>query len=133
MATIRLRGSKWQVQVRRTWLSRYFEIILLRKDAVAWARQIEAQADRAGIPADPRIHQVGRSDQKVSGRTVLKRGARVEHAVLSRLLNDPMSGLALSQIGPETFAKYRDHRLKTVTPGTLKRQLNPIRNMFEGR
>jgi integrase len=39
--------------------------------------------------------------------------------------------LALSEIGAETFARYRDQRLKTVTPGTLKRQLNPIRNMFE--
>ena len=51
--------------------------------------------------------------------------------MLSKLLTDPMCRLTLSQVSSTTFARYRDHRLKSITAGTLKRQLNPIRNMFE--
>jgi integrase len=31
----------------------------------------------------------------------------------------------------DDFARYRDERLETVTPKTLKRQLSPIQNLFE--
>jgi hypothetical protein len=55
MATIRKRGAKWQVQVRRTGypsVSRSFQI---RKDAEAWARQTEMQADRSELPSNMKV------------------------------------------------------------------------------
>src|SRR5262249_20633905 len=53
MATIRRRKSRWQVQVRRRGhrLSRTFR---LRADAELWARQLEAELDRGGLPTDSR-------------------------------------------------------------------------------
>jgi hypothetical protein len=53
MATIRKRTHKWQVLIRRSNLSisRSFHHL---KDAQAWARQMEAQADRGDLPPDPR-------------------------------------------------------------------------------
>ena len=42
MATIRKRGAKWQVQIRRVGVRAMFNV---RKDAEAWARQMEVQAE----------------------------------------------------------------------------------------
>ena len=50
MATIRKRG-KWQAQVRRSGHRGISRSFILRKDAVAWAREMEVQADRSGLPA----------------------------------------------------------------------------------
>jgi hypothetical protein len=50
MATLRRRGKRWQVQVRRNGrpsLSRSFQ---LKSDALAWARQQDLEADRQGLP-----------------------------------------------------------------------------------
>ncbi|KYH01610.1 hypothetical protein [Bradyrhizobium sp. DOA1] len=52
MATIRQRGKKWQVQVRRAGSGAVSKSFLRRKDADAWARQMEIQADRSELPAD---------------------------------------------------------------------------------
>ena len=52
MATIRKRGAKWQVQIRRVGfrpLSRSFHI---RKDAEVWVRLMEVQAERSELPSD---------------------------------------------------------------------------------
>jgi hypothetical protein len=49
MATIRERGTKWQTQVRRLGTAPITRSFLQRADVVAWARQIEADADRRGL------------------------------------------------------------------------------------
>src|SRR6266404_3270407 len=84
MATIRQRENKWQVQVRRAGSRAVSRSFLLRKDACAWARQMEVQADKAGLPADPkRLKTVtlGELIKRYQAEiTVGKRGARVEQA-----------------------------------------------------
>ena len=52
MATVRKRGDRWQVQVRRQGFSPTSRTFQLRADALTWARQMEAQADRLELPAD---------------------------------------------------------------------------------
>lgn len=53
MATIRKRTNKWQVLIRRQGLTTSRSFLIL-KDAQAWARLMEAQADRGALPPDPR-------------------------------------------------------------------------------
>lgn len=58
MATIRKRGDKWQVQVRRKGVPPLSRSFFLKADAQAWARQIELEADRSGLSPDTAIlHQ----------------------------------------------------------------------------
>jgi integrase len=135
MATIRQRGDKWQVQIRRAGERPHSKSFYFRKDANAWARQMEVRADRMDLLPDPRrLKQftlgslVRRYQQEI---TIKKRGASVEHAVLSRFLLDPICALSLSDLRADHFAKYRDQRLKQIKPCSLKRQLNPIRHLFE--
>jgi hypothetical protein len=54
MATIRKRRDKWQVQIRRKGQSSVSKSFNVLKDAKAWARQLEIQADRSDLPADPK-------------------------------------------------------------------------------
>jgi len=50
MATIRKRGDKYQVQVRRKGFPPLSRSFLKLKDARQWATQCEQQADRQGTP-----------------------------------------------------------------------------------
>ena len=94
MATIRKRGAKWQVQIRRAGsrpISRSFHV---RRDAEAWSRQMELKADRCELPKDPRALQrvtlaelVERYRDTVSSR---KRGYDVERIVLNAFLGHPI-------------------------------------------
>jgi integrase len=135
MATIRKRGAKWQVQVRRVGhrpVSRSFHVL---KDAEAWARQIEVQVDRSDLPGDPKILQritlgglVERYRDTVS---IKKRGYSVERIVLTAFLRHPICRKRLSEIRAEDFAAYRDERLMAIKASTLKRELAPLHNLFE--
>lgn len=135
MATIRRRGVKWQVQVRRVghrFVSRSFHVL---KDAETWARQTEVQADRYDLPNDSKALQritlaelVERYRDTVS---VKKRGCDVERIVLNAFLRHHISRKLLSEISGAHFAAYRDERLKTIKASTLKRELAPLHNMFE--
>ncbi len=55
MASIRKRGDKWQVQVRRLGCPPVTRSFLLKADAETWARQTEVEADRRSLPADARV------------------------------------------------------------------------------
>jgi integrase len=135
MATIRQRGEKWQVQIRRSGSRAASKSFLRRKDAEAWARQMEIQADRSEMPADTRsLKAITLGDLIARYRTEVtpnKRGAAVEDAVLAKMLLDPICKLPLSQLATSDFARYRDKRLQSVASTTVKRQLNPVQHMFE--
>lgn len=54
MARIRRRKGKRQAQVRGQGHRQLARSIIHRRDAEAWARQAEAELDRAALPVDPR-------------------------------------------------------------------------------
>lgn len=135
MATIRKRTGKWQVQIRRAGTRHLSKSFLIRKDAETWARHMEAKADRDDLPIDVRqLRQVVLRDLVLRYQqeiTPKKQGASVEHVVLDRFMRDPICALKLSELRTEDFARYRDQRLKSIKATTLKRQLNPVRHLFE--
>jgi hypothetical protein len=135
MPTIRKRRQKYQVQIRRLGLSPISRSFHLLKDAQAWARQMELQADRRDLPADPKALQHMRlADLVVRYRdtvTPRKRTALAEHLVLNAFLLHPICGRRLSEITRADFAAYRDDRLKEIKPSSLKRSLVPIHNLYE--
>lgn len=134
MATIRKRREKYEVQIRRSGLRQMSRSFHRLSDAKEWARQMEVRADRRDLPADARVlagltlaDLVNRyRDMVCTG----KRGGAIERIVLAAFLRHPICKRRLTEITPADFAKYRDDRLKQVKPATLKRQLAPIRNLF---
>ena len=134
MATIRKHRRKWQVRVRRDGVA-VSKTFTLRKDADAWAREIEVKADRALLPPNSRIlKQITLADlvsRYKDDVTPNKKGAANEVVVLDAFLRHPICQKRLSELTVGDFARYRDERLAKVKVNTLKRQLNPIQNMFK--
>ena len=54
----------------------------------------------------------------------------METIVLNAFLRHPICKKQLSELIVGDFARYRDERLQRVKVKTLRRQLNPIQNMF---
>jgi integrase len=134
MASFRKRGSKWQVQIRRKGLHPFSRSFLTLKDARAWARHLEAQADRRDLPPDRRVlDQMTLGDlvrRYLDSVTPKKRSCASERAVLRAFLSCPIASKRLSDLRTEDFAAYRDERLKAIKPTSLKRELTPIRHLF---
>jgi integrase len=141
MATIRRRNDRWQVQVRRVGHPALSRSFLQRTDALAWARQTEAQLDKTGLPVDTRELQklkvsdlVGRYLAEIVPK---KRGAEIETAILKAFLRSRVASLSLSNLSPKHFATYRDQRLtkghkgKPLQPVTVRRELGILSHCFD--
>jgi len=137
MATIRRRGDKYEVQIRRSGLQQVSKTFHLFKDAQAWARHMEVQADRHELPSDPRVLQqvtlgelylVTRYRDTIASK---KRSYDRERFMLSTLLAHPICRRRLSEVTSAHFAAYRDERLQDIKPVSVKRELAPVRHLFE--
>ncbi len=135
MANIRKRNGKWQARIRRAGQAETYRTFHRKADAQAWARQMEAQAERHGLPVDrDRLKGltvgdlIARYDREV---VVLKRCAAVESVMLGALGREPFARLSLAELSPEPFAAYRDRRRRTVKPATVVRELGLLQHMFE--
>lgn len=135
MATIRNRNGKWQAQVRRNGHTPRSKSFLSKRDAEKWARQMEAELDATALAFDPRVLErttvrdlLGRYREEV---TVSKRGHASENKRLDSFLRQTWVDKPLSKATPQVFSRYRDERLRTVSPGTVIRDLGLLRAIFE--
>jgi integrase len=135
MATIRKRGSSWQVQVRRDGFPPLTKSFSTRADAAEWARDKERQIDRAELPTTIRDFKgmtvadlLRRYEQEVTPR---KRGAKVEQSRLRQLLGNSISNASLHNLTGALVSHYRDDRLKVVKPASVRRELVVLRHVFE--
>lgn len=135
MSTIRKRGTKWQVQIRRRGFAPLTRTFAFKADALEWARDREVLADRHDLPPSAKaLDAITLRDLVVRYRDEVvpdKRGALVETIVMNAFLRDSICSKRLSQLTTADFATYRDRRLAEVAGTTLRRQLAPLRNMFE--
>ena len=135
MATIRKRGDKWHVQIRRKGSPHLTRSFTRRSDALEWARHGEITADRRGLPTDPKLlERLTVSDLVTRYRDELvpkKRGHEIETIILNAFLRSAIAQTTLSDVNPAQFADYRDQRLKTIKPATLNRELGLIQHVFE--
>lgn len=135
MATIRKRNGKYQVQVRRQGCAPISKTFLKLDDAKAWARLTEVEADQVGLPVDPRVltkTTVGTILERYRDEIVVKkRGREVETLIVDAMLRQAWCKRSLAQIDSATFAEYRDTRLRTVQPCTVKRELGILQHAFD--
>ena len=135
MATLRKRGHKWQVQIRRRHhpaISRSFH---LRSDALAWARQKELELDRCGLATEHKAlgaltvaAVVTRYRDEVVPR---KRGADRETIALNAFLRRDLARVNLNSLTPGVVAKYIDARLTSVRSSSVNREIDILRHAFE--
>ena len=135
MATIRKRGDKWQVQVRKAGQPPASRSFIKKADAQLWATQMEAEADRQGLPAD------WRSLQQTTLRDIIeryrdsivpqKRGREIETIVLNAFLRHRIARHSLADLSPGHFAQYRDERLKAVKAVTFNREIGLVQHALD--
>jgi integrase len=135
LASLRKRNGKWQVRIKRTGLQPIYKSFNRKCDAQLWARQMEAEADRHGLPAN--VDQlksitvadlIDRYDREV---VALKRCAKVESDMLKVMKREPFARLPLSRLSTEPFTTYRDKRVQKVKAATVCRELGLLQHMFE--
>ena len=110
----------------------------LQSERTQWNGQDKWRSEPIGaeLPADPKALQritlgelVRRYRDSVSPR---KKTGLLKESYSTRFSDPPRSASGqLSELCTEDFATYRDERLKDIKPTSLKRELVPIRHMFE--
>ncbi len=135
MATIRKRGNKWQVQVRRKGFTPTSRSFYRKSDAETWARHTEARADRRGLPPNPellsRLTVAELIERYRDTVTVKKRGRETETGRLNVMLRHRLARIRLADLTPAHFSAYRDERLRTLKPGTIRRELSLLQHVLE--
>ena len=129
MASIRRRNGKYQVQIR---VGSYRRSQSFRKlnDAKSWARKEEELAEQRrylGSKYEP-CNLAEILVRYVRDVTPHKRSCDTERIVLKMLLKEAWVNEPLPQINAATIAEYRNRRLASVKPATLKRQLNIVKH-----
>jgi integrase len=124
MASIRKRGSSWHVQIRQSGQPSLTRSFKKKPDAVAWARQTEAEIDRRGLhPSRSDLEQQTVSDllkryrderlKEVSGGTVRRHLAVLQHAfnVAIKEWGYPLFANPVANITKPSAGKPRQRRL----------------------
>jgi integrase len=136
MATIRKRNGKYEAQVRRTGHPHISRTFIERRDAQQWARQMELAADRHDLPTTVDRKALGVTLGALVRRyrdtvVIHKRAGENERIALNAFALHPICRKTVSELRTSDFAAYRDERLKTVKPISLKRELSPLHHLFE--
>ena len=104
MAAIRKRGQRWQAQVRRKGQPPTTRSFRLKADALTWARQAEAKADRRELPADPKVLErttLGDVLVRYRDTVVTVKGSReIETIILNAILRTDLAKLQLADLSP---------------------------------
>lgn len=125
MASITKRGRVWRVEV---WLKgvRITATRDTEAEAIAWA------ATQEGAPAShiKELTVASVFDRYAREISPEKNGARWELVRLAALARDPIFGCSVASIDGSVLARWRDARLRTVSPATVNRELNLISAVF---
>ena len=122
MASFQKYGKRWRVFVKRKGVSKT-AIFDTKREAQDWASRMEASiVDGSVRAASKRTFREAllRYHDDVSSR---KRGWYTEQYALMRIV-DVLGDVMLSDLDEAVFSAYRDERLKSVKPSTVKRELN---------
>ena len=129
MASIRRRNGKYQVQIRVGSYCRSQSFLKLN-DAKSWARKEEELAEQRrylGSKYEP-FNLAEILVRYLRDVTPHKRSYDTERIVLNALLKEDWVNSSLPQLNVGDITEYRDRRLASVKPATLKRQLNIVKH-----
>jgi integrase len=132
MATFRKRGNKWRAEVTKNGV-RKSASFLAKAQAISWAADIEGEIRSGSITADiVRVTFAFALGKYVEEISPTKRVARWEAARAKAYLKSmDFVGESMETISVDHIKKWRDKRLRSVTSGTVNRDLNFLSAVFE--
>ena len=123
MATIRRRGKTYHVQIRKVGyppVTKSFSSITVARK---WTKATEADMERRLSVSVPNRLTVGDLLERYESEVIpTHKGSRRE-IYKSRTLRKNFSKIRLCDLSPSDVRQYRDIRLKTISPATLRREL----------
>ena len=123
MANIRKRQGRWQAQVRRKGYSQVTKTFTSKEAAKRWIKAVETDMERGEFK--PRLDMtVGQLIKRYQTDIIPKQKAHQSALVRCRRLRRMLGKINLSDLSPAHLASYRDERLKSIKPNTLKRELS---------
>ena len=123
MASIRFRNGRHEAQVRRKGHAPLSKSFSSKTAAKKWIQAVETDMERGEFK--PRIDlTVGQLIKRYQTEVVPKQRAHQSTLVRCRRLRRELGKIRLSDLSPAHLASYRDERLKSITPSTLKRELS---------
>ena len=134
MATFDKRGDlKWRAQIRRKGYPVQRKTFNSRAEAEAWAAVVESEMARGVFVSRKEAENttlaeaLDRYERDVASR---QKGA-VQYASLTRIWKKtPLALRLISTILGSDLAKYRDERLKSVSPKTVSHELGILSRLF---
>lgn len=134
MASIRKKGPfQYHVQIRRKGFPHVTQTFETRPQAEAWARGIEAEmdrgvfVDRSEAEATTLYDALDRYKREISAK---KDGHAQEKVRINQWQNDKLALRSLASLRGADFAKWRDNRLKAVSPSTCQKDLAVISHLY---
>ena len=123
MATIRKRGDKYHAQIRKLGYPSITQSFSSLTTAKRWVSVTEADMERhlhVVIPDNTLLGELlDRYEKEVSP---LHKSHQVEKYRL-KILKRHLGDISITRLSPALLCKYRDTRLGTVSPASLKREL----------
>ena len=132
MATFRKRSGSWQALIKRKGFGQIARTFDTKADAEVWARQLEAEMDRGVFVSRKEAENTTLSealDRYEREITVKKKGFQ-EKALIKKWKSHPLAIRSLPSIQGKDIANYRDDRLKTVSPNTVRLELAVISHLY---
>lgn len=127
MASINKHGNIWRAEVCKTVhgvLHRPTATFPTKAEAIAWATQIESEII-AGKRGNVRPVTFGKLLKEYGNKvSPTKKGEKWEIIKINMFCNDEIANIKLADLTPGDFARWRDRRLKQVTPATVRREWN---------
>lgn len=123
MATFEKRGPSWRAHVKK-YGQRVSATFGTKAEAQAWATETEAEiiaGKRGHVPNKTFGELLNRYLDEVSPT---KRGEKWERARIGLILRDELANVKLTDLDERHIAAWRDRRLKSVSPASVRREWN---------
>ena len=123
MANITKRGNNWQARTNCKGI-RQSATFPTKAEATAWAAQIENEI-LSGVRGKVKAVTFGKLLQEYAEKvSPTKRGSKWEITRISLICKDDLASVKLADLSSQDFAKWRDGRLKNVSPASVRREWN---------
>lgn len=133
MASFRQRAGKWQARVSIKGFPTETRSFNTKFEAQRWSRELESAMCRGVYKNLADAEDLKFSDvmqRYLNEVTPTKRSAKRETESLQFMRRSKMASYSMAKLTPSTIAEYRDQRLKTVSAGTIIREICILSSMI---
>lgn len=133
MASFRQRNGKWQARISAKGFPAEVKSFNTKGEAQRWAIQVEASMNnrtyqKTTVADEQRLFDIlERYSSEVSPR---KRGVQRERESIAFMQRQKMALYSMSNLSSSVIAEYRDERMKTVSAGTIIRELSILSSII---